>query len=236
MNNEQFNAVLSRSYKKYLETSSRSNKKLEILHGEIAFDLQKRLGDEYTIKSLGFKEGKESRIEGRYVEKAVDIAIFKDFKSLGGIAVKYVMSNYSQNSNNYFENMLGETANLRTNGKAYFQLIIIPKHIPYFKKDGTIGRIEEINSHYIQKYLKLSEDNIDNFMHTPTKTLLCLIETPAIDINKITSIAQYKEHLLNLSEININLCNDQYHFNNSVIYNDYNQFIEKIVNYIKFMV
>ena len=34
------------------------------------------------------------------------------------------MQNYSQNSVNYFENMLGETANIRSNNKTYIEKII----------------------------------------------------------------------------------------------------------------
>jgi hypothetical protein len=52
------------------------------------------------------------------------------------------MQNYSQNSNNYFENMLGETANIRSSNIPYFQIFIIPDEIPYYKKEkGKILRL-----------------------------------------------------------------------------------------------
>jgi hypothetical protein len=51
MNNTEFLNVVASSFKKYLETGSRSNAKLKILHGEIAKDIKERLGSEFTISS-----------------------------------------------------------------------------------------------------------------------------------------------------------------------------------------
>ena len=132
MNNFQFLTVLKKSFIAYLQTGARSNKKLEILHGAISRDLCERINDEkYSISSLGYGIGKERKIIGRYVDKKVDITVCENNIPIAGIAVKYVMSNYSQNSNNYFENMLGETANIRSARIPYFQIFIIPDRIPY---------------------------------------------------------------------------------------------------------
>ena len=126
--------AIKKSFLVSLNTDPRSNKKLKVLHGFIAKDLQNKLGKDYTIKSLGYGTGKESKIKGRYMDKSVDITIEKNGKAIAGIAVKFVMSNYSQNSNNYFENMLGETANIRANRVPYFQIFIVPDTLPYYKK------------------------------------------------------------------------------------------------------
>lgn len=67
-----------------------------------------------------FFNGKEMKLDGRYIDKVVDITILKNSKPIAGIGVKFVMQNYSQNSNNYFENMLGETANIRCANIPYF--------------------------------------------------------------------------------------------------------------------
>ena len=235
MTNNEFMKVLKSSFLTYLNTSARSNKKLKVLHGAIAKDLYQRLGGNYQIKALGFGAGKEAKIDGRYMEKTVDISIFKDGKALGGVAVKYIMSNYSQNSNNYFEGMLGETANLRTKSKAYFQIVILPKNVPYFKKDGTISKIEKITAHNIDKYLKLSQDDISVYMHTPTKTLFCLVNMPAIPLNVVKTKKDYIKFLLNKKDFEITLCRDNYAFKDSIVYNDYENFINKVVNYIKFL-
>ena len=230
-NNEEFLQTIQQAFHKYLQTSSRSNEKLIILHGKISNDLQELLPD-YTIQSLGIGDGKEQSITGRYLDKKVDIKISKDNKTICGIAVKYVMSNYSQNSNNYFENMLGETANIRSFNIPYFQILILQEKMPYFKDDGTIAKIEEITEHNIDKYVKLSNDNADNYMHTPNKTLLVMTKIPDIDL---TIIKTKQDYINNYKNANINYSNkfNQNMFGANIILNDYKLFLEKIVYYIK---
>ncbi|MDL0088795.1 hypothetical protein [Campylobacter gastrosuis] len=115
MTNSEFLSVIKQSFAKFLKVkTSRSTAKLKDLHGEIARDLQVRLGSDFVIKSQGFNDDKEGKINGRYYDKNVDILIKKDGVCIGGVGVKFVMQNYLQNSNNYFENMLAETANIRT--------------------------------------------------------------------------------------------------------------------------
>ena len=178
MNNSQFLQILKQAFLVYLDTGARSNKKLEILHGAIASDLNEKSSENtYKVHSLGFGEGKERKVAGRYIKnKAVDIVISENNHTLAGIAVKYVMSNYTQNSNNYFENMLGETANMRSAGIPYFQILVMPDILPYFKKDGNISKWETLKTHHIEKYLTLSNDNINDFLHTPNKKLIYLVQ------------------------------------------------------------
>ncbi len=140
MNNKEFLKVVGESFKKFIETGLRSNEKLKILHGAIANDLKHRLGTGFSVCSLGIGDSKEMKIEGRYIDKAVDITILKNESPIAGIGVKFVMQNYSQNSNNYFENMLGETANIRCANIPYFQIFIIPDKLPYYKNDGSIQK------------------------------------------------------------------------------------------------
>ena len=181
MDNQEFLTVVGNSFKKFLETGSRSNEKLKILHGAIAKDLKERLGVGYSVCSLGIGDGKEEKLDGRYIDKVVDITIKHRQKSVAGIGVKFVMQNYSQNSNNYFENMLGETANIRCANIPYFQIFIIPEKLPYYNKQGLIQKWEEFTIHNATKYLTLSEDNIQTSIHTPTKTLLFVIHLPEIN-------------------------------------------------------
>ena len=205
------------------------------MHGAIANDLKKRLGGSYSIQSLGIGNGKEMKIEGRYIDKAVDITILKKTKPIAGIGVKFVMQNYSQNSNNYFENMLGETANIRCANIPYFQIFIIPDKIPYYKNDGTFQKWEEFTEHNSAKYLTLSNDDIQTSIHTPTKTLLFVIHLPEIEgeiRNKNEYASEYSENE------NFRICESQTQYGNfssAVIYNDYEDFAEKVVHYIKFL-
>lgn len=121
MNNSEFLQVIKKSFEVYLSKgTSRSTAKLKSLHGSIARDVQERLGDEFEVLSQGYGKGTEQTVIGRYYDKKTDITVLKNSKPVAAYAVKFVMRNYSQNSNNYFEGMLGETANLRTNSIPYF--------------------------------------------------------------------------------------------------------------------
>ncbi len=231
MLNKNFLKTLTNSFKTYLKTGSRSNEKLKILHGQIAKDISLILGKDYKIHSLGFEDGKEIKIQGRYINKAVDLTIKYKNEIVAGIAVKYVMSNYSQNSNNYFENMLGETANIKCSKIPYFQILILPNELPYYKSNGKISKIEKITENNLNKYMILSKDNENIYFHTPTKTLLCLIKMPEFDIKKITNKKEYNKKFLNLEIKNFEEINSK--FGKNVILNDYAKFIEKITHYIK---
>ena len=235
MDNQEFLTVVGNSFRKFLETGSRSNEKLKILHGAIAKDLKNRLGAGYSIQSLGIGNGKEMKIDGRYIDKAVDITILKGVKPIAGIGVKFVMQNYSQNSNNYFENMLGETANIRCANIPYFQIFIIPDKLPYYKNDGTFQKWEEFTAHNSAKYLTLSKDDVQTSIHTPTKTLLFVIHLPEIK-KDIQDKKEYTTYYSNYE--NMCVCESQAEygkFSSAVIYNDYEDFAEKVVHYIKFL-
>lgn len=234
MNNTQFLNCIGLSFKRFLETGSRSNEKLKVLHGAIAADLINKLGTDYSVSSLGFGKGKEAKIQGRYINKNVDITIHnKAGEAIAGVGIKFVMQNYSQNSGNYFENMLGETANIRSCKIPYFQIFIIPDKIPYYKKDGTLQKWETFSERNAHKYQILSKDNIDTFVHTPNKTLLFVIKLPEIDV-AISNNGEYCQYYNNLSKLVVTKTDSIYKdFDNSVILNDYAIFIEKMIHYIK---
>lgn len=232
MNNEEFLSLIGDSFKKYLYTGSRSNEKLKILHGGIAKDLQNRLGNDYQICSLGIGNGKEVKLNGRYTEKVVDITIKKAGKSVAGIGVKFIMQNYSQNSNNYFENMLGETANIRCANIPYFQIFIIPDILPYFEDGGTIKKWEKFSHHNSEKYMVLSKDDFESLRHTPVKTLLFVVHLPEIEV-EINKKVDYLNYYRKMDTICISKSNNDYgKFSNAVIYNDYEEFAKKLVYYI----
>ena len=235
MDNQEFLTVVGNSFKKFLETGSRSNEKLKILHGAIAKDLKERLGAGYYVQSLGIGNGKEMKLDGRYIDKVVDITILKNGKAIAGIGVKFVMQNYSQNSNNYFENMLGETANIRCANIPYFQIFIIPDKLPYYKNDGTIQKWEEFSAHNSEKYLALSKDDIQTSVHTPTKTLLFVVHLPEIN-ETITKKEDYIHYYGQQPSFRVCKSRKQFGvFSSAVIHNDYEVFAEKVVYYIKFM-
>lgn len=181
--------------------------------------------------SQGFGNDKEGTIEGRYINKKVDISIIKNGRPIAALGVKFVMQNYSQNSNNYFENMLGETANIRANRCPYFQIFIIPDKIPYYDRSGDIKSWETFTNHNASKYITLSNDNIDLFFHTPNKTLFYVINLPdnLLLSNKFEYLDYYTNYDFQIKESSINFGQ----FGDSIILNNYELFATKIFHTIK---
>lgn len=232
MNNQEFLNIIKSSFITFLNTHSGSNAKLKVLHGAIAKDLSEKLSNDYSVKSLGFDNDKEGRIQGRYINKNIDITIYKNNEPITGIGVKFIMQNYAQNSNNYFENMLGETANIRSRSVPYFQIFIIPETLPYYKNGGNIEKWETFNLHHIEKYRVLSNDNDEVFVHVPSKTLIYVVDLPITSIN-ITNKTDYKNYFLGLQNFSINISNTDYgNFGNNLIFNDYESFIDKVIHRI----
>ncbi len=232
LKNTTFLKAISNSFLEFLKSkTSRSTKKLKPLHGAIAQDLQEKLGSEYKIFAQGWQEDKEETLQGRYFEKKVDITISKKEKPVAGLALKFIMQNYSQNSNNYFENMLGETANIRCAKFPYFQIFIIFDKLPYYKNGGNIEKWETFSAHNLEKYLALSKDNVDCFFHTPNKTLIYIVRVP--ENNDLKTKEEYCNFYKNL-DFSIELTPNKYApMAGAVIFNDYETFIEKVFHTIK---
>lgn len=228
LTNAAFLNVISHSFEAFLEKgTSRSTDKLKPLHGAIAQDIAERLGPAYEIWSQGFLYDKEAEIKGRYINKKVDITIKHRGKPVAGIAVKFVMQNYSQNSNNYFENMLGETANIRCGHCPYFQIFIILDKLPYYNKDKRITKWETFTDHNISKYVVLSKDDVDVYFHTPNKTLIYVVHVPDPE-ETIETGPQYMEYYRTHSH-RLSLTKHRYdEFGSAVIFNDYETFIQKV--------
>lgn len=232
MSNDQFLNIISNSFKEFLKSgTSRSTAKLGPLHSGIAKDLAVLLGESYTIKSQGIDDGREAKIQGRYIDKKVDITILKNNQPVAGIGVKFVMQNYSQNSNNYFENMLGETANIRANRYPYFQVFIIFDKLPYYNNKKRITKWENVTANNLSKYIILSQDNIEVYFHTPNKTLFYLIHIPENDHLKTRE--EYLKYYKNLSPAIIVSKQEIPGLSDAVILNNYEEFIDKVFHTIK---
>jgi len=232
LTNKGFLTVLSNSFLQFLKSkTSRSTAKLKPLHGAIATDLHQRLGNAYEIVSQGFAAGKEDKIQGRYFEKVVDIVIKKSGITVAGIAVKFVMQNYLQNSNNYFENMLGETANIRATKCPYFHVFIIFDKLPYYDRSGRLSHWEAFTPHNMEKYAILSKDNTDLFFHAPNKTLIYVVHLPENE-----NLHTREEYLAYYEKLDFEVKPSVYKFGSlgsAVILNDYETFAEKVFHTIK---
>lgn len=238
-NNDDFLKSIRESFKEYLKiNTSRSPKKLEPLHGHIAKDIESLLDNkDFTIQSKGYGKNKEGKILGRYYQKNIDITINYKGEAIAGYAIKFIMRNYSQNSHNYFENMLGETANLRAKSIPYFQIFIIFDKVPHYKSGGQFSKYDEISVNNLNQYINLSNDNPECFFHTPNKTLIILIKLKEKEPNYIfQSEKDYASFYLSIID-DKDLMNYSDKFKNdfgkTVILNDYKTYLEKTVFFIK---
>lgn len=231
-----FLKVVSNSFEAFVDSgTSRSTAKLKPLHGAIAKDIAMMLGNQYVVKSQGYGDDKEACIEGRYVDKKVDITIEKKcddgtVNAVAGIAVKFVMQNYSQNSNNYFENMLGETANIRSNRCPYFQIFIILDKLPYYNREKDLVKWETFTSHNAEKYVILSNDNVDVYFHTPNKTLIYVVHVT--DNEYLCTQEEYMEYYRSLDDGVSESSQNFEDIGGSVIVNDWQQFLSKVYHTI----
>ena len=190
---EKFRKSIEEGYIKYLSVHPRSSKKIEPMHKCISEIILSKLGGEesgFTIKSMGIADHKEFRFNGKYYTKNIDITILYKNKPISGLGFKFITSNYKQNSNNYFENMLGETANLKRADFLYGQLLIFKHKMPYYSSDKkTFTKIEKIDEKNIEKYVKLHNDDAPLLYHKPDILFLTFIETgDENEFNKIVKL------------------------------------------------
>lgn len=232
MTNQEFLENICLSFKRYLEVgTSRSTAKLKNLHGSIATDLKQKFGQDFTVRSQGIDEDSECTIDGRYYPKRVDITVEKGGHAVAGYSLKFVMRNYLQNSNNYFENMLGETANIRANDIPYFQIFIIFDKVPYYKKAGILTKYDYISPHNLEKYLALSRDDPKNYFHTPDKTLLVIAKlkekSPGYMFRDENEYADYYLSAIDDGDLLSYMPRESDPFADSVIFNNYEDFIDR---------
>ena len=150
---------------------ARSNKKLVPIHKFLSEIIIEKLRNGYSIKSLGIGDGKEATVDGKYYPKDLDVAVFKDNKIIATVSFKFVTSNYKQNANNYFEGLMGETANIRRQNIGFAHFLVLRGHTPYYSKNkgnlrGKQKGTEIISEKHLQKYIKLFND-----MDSPTSQI-----------------------------------------------------------------
>ncbi len=208
LDSEFLNAI-QESYAAYVDCGPRSSEKLKPLHQWVGDKMQELLGEEYDIHSLRKDtRGGEKTIPGQYYEKTVDVSICKSDVDLGIISIKFITSNFKQNANNYFEHLMGETANLRRKNIVFGHLMVIPNEIPYFKRDGTIKNYETLSDGHLQKYIQLAQD-ID-YPHRPDAVGITIISLPLDDLQNFSGI-----ELQNIEEMSVgasvrNVLNNQF--------------------------
>lgn len=253
LDNQQFLNVIYNSFAEFIASggSSMSTKKLKPLHGAIARAIYEKLNlfsarenDTYKVISQGFGNDKEKTIQGILYNKKVDITITKNDNDVAGIAVKFVMQNYSQNSVNYFEDMLGETANIRCNSYPYFQIFIVFDEMPYYEeskdKEKYIKRWETFTEDHIKRYLLLNNYDHMHCLLIPNKTLIYIVKLPPIiDKEQVKTRTEYLKYYKEQENFDLIAVYPHpvipvyphpvfYNYNN-VIVNDFEYFINQVV-------
>lgn len=184
-NENDFLKALSMSFDSYLRYGARSTEKLKPIHSFLAKTLQNIFGKKYQTHYLG-ENSKELTVEGKYYPKDIDITVTHNEKPVFCLGLKFVTSNYKQNANNYFEGMMGETANIQRQNIPYAQVIVLRHETPYYKKDfdeqkdKRPSKIEVINQKDLSKYVNLVFDTQQ--AHRPFAVGILLVE-----INEKTS-------------------------------------------------
>lgn len=200
-NESNFIEAILDSYQNYVnggEDSTRSTEKTKPIHHFLANVLKDIFGSDcdihynsenyainpkivyqknYRTKKKGELKGeafKELNVSGKYYNKNIDIAITNSEKKVVFcLGVKFVTSNYDQNSNNYFEGMIGETINIQSKDIPYAHLIIFRSYTPYYKKYKKYERTEEIDFNKLKKYVELDKD--DNNKIKPFATAIFMM-------------------------------------------------------------
>jgi hypothetical protein len=222
--------VIKKSQLAYLHHGARSNEKLRSLHGKFANDIAQRTAGRLKVNSLGYGPEKEETVEGIFYPKKVDILISdRSGKPKAAIALKFVMSNYSQNANNYFESSLGETTNIREAGVPCFQVLVLPERLPYFDQSKRITKWENITKRNISKYIKLSRENPQLKPHVPNKLLFLFINFQEPREGTVVNFETYKQFYLQNQSAPTYIHNASFDFGNSLIFNDYERFIDEVV-------
>ncbi|MDR1006404.1 MAG: hypothetical protein LBL74_06030 [Bacteroidales bacterium] len=216
---KEFKKAIEQSFKMYNLKGARSTAKLLSIHKYMADVLIGIFGNDYEVFYLGDKEhgdiSKEKQVMGKYYPKNIDITIVKDGEPVFCLGIKFVTSNYKQNANNYFENMIGETANIQAAKLLYAHLIILRQPTPYFKKNQkTPSKLEIINDHDIKKYSELIFETAQ--AHKPVALAIPIItidnegSIKFVKVDKDTSFSKATANILNtklsmtnlISEIN----------------------------------
>jgi len=177
---KEFIKALEASFKAYKDYGPRSTAKLKKIHKYFADLLLGIWGNDFEVfylgdKSLGDKT-KEKKVDGKYYPKSIDITIAKNGKAVFCLGIKFATSNYKQNANNYFESMMGETANIQAIGNLpYAHLVILRQPTPYYKKNSKVpSKLEIINDHDIRKYSELIFENPQ--AHRPIAMAIPILE------------------------------------------------------------
>lgn len=166
--------ALQKSYSTTKRLGSRSPERLWPLHGWLKFELERLLTDSrWKITAKINESTKELKAEGRYYGKKVDVRIDFEGEPIGVVSMKYIISSYGKNAINYFEQQVGETANLRKQNIVYGNVFIVTNPIPVLKTGGIFSKCEFLREQDLYRYMQLRGDNEP---HAPNELAIIVTE------------------------------------------------------------
>ncbi|TAE74405.1 MAG: hypothetical protein EAZ85_04685 [Bacteroidetes bacterium] len=211
-NENNFIEAISQAFANYLVYGARSTQKLKPIHLFLAETLQNIFGQNYEIHYLG-ENSKELTVKGKYYPKDIDITVTHNEKVIFCLGLKFVTSNYKQNANNYFEGMMGETANIQRNNIPYAQVIVLRHETPYYKKglddqkDKISAKIEIINQKDLSKYVNLMFDTQQAHRPFAIGILLVDIDESNSKVNKVLPKSVLDANFAEVLETKISVAN-----------------------------
>lgn len=153
--------AIDQSFMQVYQYGRKSPRRVKHIHYWVRNYIQTRLGNNYRCYSYHphlKEDDREIKVAGKFYPKNSDITICnRDEDVLGVISVKFIMSNYKQNANNYFESMIGECYNLKANNIKYGHIMICPYLVPYYNNQCGLKYIEKLNNKDITKYAELND-------------------------------------------------------------------------------
>lgn len=200
-------SALNACLNNYIENGKRSNTRVISLHQYIGSFLK---NPEY-----------EKTLQGLFNKKNVDIY---ELSTNTSYEIKLILGNYKQNINNYIENMIGATTNLKAFNINVCQIIFIPQYLPYFNNEGILKKIEYISPKNIIPYKNIMASNLEN---KPSELIYQLFDTGNLsflqdNINKKIILNDLKmSYNISLIESIDNTINDFLHMYS------FNKFIDK---------
>lgn len=138
-----FLKILNHSVELYFSHGTRCSKRVDIIHIYIKNELEAILGDDYIVKT----EFNVAAINSSGKKKCDIVVLLKEnYKIILIFPVKFIMGNYNQNKNNYYENLTGELCHLKwANGDVKICPInIILNTIPYKNNKNKVIKKEQI--------------------------------------------------------------------------------------------
>ncbi|KQS27985.1 hypothetical protein [Dyadobacter sp. Leaf189] len=168
---------IQRAYTLMDDGNSHDSDRLNPIHQYIGEQLSGIFNeDNFTVIATEYSD-----VEGAYYTKSVPIVVLDGNDTKLCVGFKFVTSNFLQNAINYFQGLLGESANIQTNNIKYAFVFIIPRRIRYRRNGGQIITYQNFKTSHLQKYANLYQ--LADFAHRPI-SIGCIV----IDIDYETGI------------------------------------------------